>query len=1234
MENLFTPPSALKLDGSNLEQAWKFWTQKLDLYMTASGADQKPESTQLAIFLHLIGDEALQVYNTFTFASADDRNNLATVRQRFADYCTPRRNIVYERYEFWRQTQAPGENIDTFVTSLRLKAKTCDFGTQEESMIRDRIVLGCPDQRLQERLLREPDLTLTKALTICRAAEATKEQLRVIAGATSATSVHQIESGRGTSTRRSHSRGRRPGRSEVDHSRPEGQSSCGNCGRSHPPKSCPAYKQVCKACGKEGHWAKLCRSSRRRSPSRGAHGHRSNFVPASSTAPSSAVHAVQENLESMFVGYLCIDACEEVSQSCWWKLFSINHTSVRCKLDTGAEANVMSRAAFESLMQPATLRPATSVLTAYGNTKLRPLGVASLTLEHAGKPWPVDFFVVDVPAPTIVGLPTCTMLDVVRRIDAVHSPSGQSLSPLEEYADVFEGLGEMPGQYHIELDESVTPVVHAPRKVPLALQPRLKAALDDMEQKGVIKKCDAPTDWVSSLLIVEKKNGSLLLCLDPRDLNKAVKREHFVLPTCEDVLAKLHGKSIFTIIDLRDGFWQVKLDEASSKLCTFNTPFGRYSMRRLPFGLSSSPEVFQKRNMENFGDIPNAHVVFDDMIVAAANEAEHEATLRAVLNRAREKNVKFNRTKVQYKVSQVRFLGHLLSGYGCSPDDEKVAAIRGMPVPQSRPELQRFLGMITYVSKFIPHFSQHTEPLRQLLRKNVDWQWGPEHDDAIARLKVLLQSAPTLAYFDPADDAWIQTDASSRGLGACLLQRGRPIAFASRALTEAECNYAQIEKELLAIVFACEKFAQYIYGRLTVVQSDHKPLETIFKKQISATTPRLQRMLLRLMKYSLRIEYVPGSKMFIADTLSRAYLPHKPTDADRELAEDIDVTVHSVVASYPASEHRLRELREATDSDPVLSVVRQYIRDGVLDDTTPPLPEVKLLMKSVAEMCELDGLLFLNGKLVIPQAMRKTILDTAHEGHLGIEKTKQLARTSVYWPGLSRDIERLVSKCHVCQSFQRAQQREPLMPHPVPERPWQKVSADIFTLDRKDYLLVIDYYSHFPEIALLENKTAPCVIIHLKSLFARYGIPDVLMGDNMPFNSKACHDFAKDWNFDLVWSSPRFSQSNGMVERAVQTVKTLLKKAKEDGKDPYIALLQHRCAPLSGSTVSPAQLLMNRTLRTKLPTSLDQFQSRLTYFTQSIARPLCDSRVTCIHESASYIRVCVTLRAKLHTIRC
>ena len=237
-------------------------------------------------------------------------------------------------------------------------------------------------------------------------------------------------------------------------------------------------------------------------------------------------------------------------------------------------------------------------------------------------------------------------------------------------------------------------------------------------------------------------------------------------------------------------------------------------MLRLPFGLSSAPEVFQKRNNKVFRDIPNVHIVFDDMTVTRTDDEQHDEAFQAILLRAHQNQVKFNRAKIQYKVPTVQFLGHVFSAEGLSPYQEKTAAIRDTPVPQSRADLQRFLRMVTYASKFIPLLSNHTDPLRQLLNKNVDWQWNTEQQEAFNHLKALLQSAPTLKYFGPAGKAWIQTDSSSKGLGACLLQDGHPIVFASTALTEAECNYSQIEKELLIIVFACEKFSQYIYGDL------------------------------------------------------------------------------------------------------------------------------------------------------------------------------------------------------------------------------------------------------------------------------------------------------------------------------------------------------------------------------------------------------------------------------------
>jgi hypothetical protein len=1165
----FHPPSSLKLDATNLEEEWRFWYQKFSLFLQATGSDEKSEATQLAMFLATIGDEALKVYNTFEYTSEAERKKLSVVVKKFKEYCTPRKNVVFERFQFWKITQTPGESIDSFVTSLRLRAKSCEFGDQEESLIRDRIVIGCSDTRLQERLLREAELNLQKTLNICRAAEATKEQVKQLqtggsaASSMSATAVHVVNN------------------NTTAHYPRKGQSiDCTCCGTRHPPRTCPAYGKVCTACNKPNHFASVCRSGRRGQRRRSQSKRRSYSGRRS-------VNEVTESDNETFVGalFVNVDTLQE-KESSWYKTLSINGTELNCKLDTGAQANVMSHSTFHSLEIPAELRATATVLTAYDNNRIRPLGIASLQVNLKNALHETEFFVVDYNATTLLGLPSCMKLDVVRRVDTVARQPEQRREEglLAEYSDVFGGLGCFPGEHHIVVDKNVRPVIHAPRRVPLSLQPKLKAALEAMLKSGTIVKRDEPTDWVSSLLLVEKPNGKIRLCLDPSDLNLAIKREHYVIPTSEDVIARLHGKKIFTVIDMKDAFWQIKLDDYSSRLCTFNTIFGRFSFCRLPFGVTCAPEVLQKRNMEVFGDIAGVHVIFDDLLIAADDEAEHDISLQMVLERARRLNVRFNSDKLQHKVRQVKYVGLLIAADGIRPDPDKVKAVVDMAVPTDIKALQRFLGTVTYLSKFIPNFSSVTEPLRALVKSDIPWAWSESQQSAFEHLKQLVVESPVLRYFDTSKPAVIQTDASSTGIGSCLMQDNQPIAFASRALTDCETRWAQIEKELMAIVFACEKFAHYIYGQVVTVQSDHKPLEAVFKKAISATTPRLQRMLLRLLKYRPRVEYTPGKSMYIADTLSRAYLTGSPTSSERELTADIEVTVHTLLHECPLSNKMLDDIRDATSKDNTMSELRDYIVNGFPSDISVLSSELKAYHKLIADLHEIDGLLVHNAKIIIPSSLRKQMLDIVHEGHLGIEKCKSMARQSMYWPGLAREIEQVVGRCATCNAYRRRQQPETLLPHPVPSRPWEKIGADIFTLGRKDYLLLVDYYSKYPEIVLLQDKTASSVVTSMKSVFARHGIPDVVITDNMPFSSLVMTSFARDWNFQVVTSSPHFAQSNGQAERTVQTIKLLLKKAMDSGNDPYIALLQYRNTPVSDFDKSPAQLLFNRVLKTKLPT--------------------------------------------------
>ena len=569
------------------------------------------------------------------------------------------------------------------------------------------------------------------------------------------------------------------------------------------------------------------------------------------------------------------------------------------------------------------------------------------------------------------------------------------------------------------------------------------------------------------------------------------------------------------------------------------------------------------------------------MIIAAEDEKGHDSILQQVLDRAREKNVRFNKEKMQFKVSSVHYMGHIVSAEGLKPDGEKIKAISEMPKPNDVSSLQRLLGMVKYLAPYIPHESEITAPLRQLLKKETHWFWGPEHDEAIVAVRRVLTSEPVLAYYDVQKKVTIQADASQSGLGACLMQDGKAIAYASRALTETEKNYAQIEKEMLSICYACKKFHQYISGKdSTCIHNDHKPLETIMRKPLSRAPPRLQRMMLQVQPYNLEVQHVPGKYMYVADTLSRAYTS---SETDPILEQELVLAIHTLTDYLPVSKAKFSEISEVSGTDPQLLAVKKYIQQG--------WPRSRKIVSNLAqpywdlrdEIHEIDGVFFVNDRIIIPKALQSAMLKLLHESHLGAEKNKARARTVLYWPNMNRDIEDTVAKCHICLKYQRNQQNLPMISHEIPDERFAKVGMDIMTYQGRDYLVVVDYYSKFPEIQLLSGKTASSIITHAKSIFARHGIPREIISDNMPFGSCEFRQFAAEWGITITTSSPQYPQSNGQAERFVQTLKNMLKKATEEGRDPYIALLEYRNTPISGLKYSPSQLLMSRLLQSKLP---------------------------------------------------
>ncbi|PIK38375.1 hypothetical protein BSL78_24788 [Apostichopus japonicus] len=493
-------------------------------------------------------------------------------------------------------------------------------------------------------------------------------------------------------------------------------------------------------------------------------------------------------------------------------------------------------------------------------------------LSVQGQNTKLEFIIADVNAQPLLGATTSESLGLIQRIASVekeHDVSYESL--LLDTQEIFTALGCIPGVQTMEVEGDAKPVIHAPRKIPIALRDKVKQELDRMVSIDVIiSKVDYPTSWVNSMVVVQKTNGTLRICLDPRDLNQYVKR-------------------------------------------------------------------------------------------------------------AKDRKLTLNKAKCQFGLSKIKYLGHVLTAEGVQIDDGKIEAVVNMPKPQCKKDVERFLGMVTYIAKFIPNLSTVAAPLRQLLCKDVTWHWLENHENAFIQLKKLVTTTPILRYYDVSKPVTLSVDASQSGLGAVLLQDDKPVAYASRALTETEKAYAQIEKEMLAVVHGCERFHQYVYGKQVEIESDHKPLESIVRKPLALVPPRLQRFLLRLQKYDVVIKYRPGKELLIADTLSRAYLNQT---GDDKLCEETEAFVHMLTANLPMTDQKLLEFQNAT-KDVCLQNLLKLVQGGWPENRSEVIANVRSYWEYQGELHYADGLLFRGERLIVPQSLRKQMLSKIHEGHLG-----------------------------------------------------------------------------------------------------------------------------------------------------------------------------------------------------------------------------------------------------------
>ena len=776
-----------------------------------------------------------------------------------------------------------------------------------------------------------------------------------------------------------------------------------------------------------------------------------------------------------------------------------------------------------------------------------------------------------------------------------------------EYSDIFDNstVGCIKGyEYDIKLKTGSIPVISKRKPVPFATEHNIELELDRMLNLKVIDYIEGPTEWLNTTVTVQKGDKTRI-CLDPYALNKCILRERTHLPTTDEVFSKIRGAKYFTKLDLKDGYWQIQLTQEASMLTAFQTHRGPMRFTRLPFGLKSANEIFQKKVSQVYNKCEGVLVIYDDVLIYGSTEEEHNNRLKAVLQRSRNAGIRLNRAKCKFMLKEVKYVGHIISSEGIKVDPEKVEDIQNMPAPEDKKGVQRILGTLNFLSRYIPNMSSLTHSIRQLLVKNIPFMWTKTHEDAFNKIKQILTNAPVLGYYDVNKPIILEADASGHGLGAVILQNGKPVAYASRSLTNPQINYAQIEKELLSIVFGCERFRQYLYAKEVEVHTDHKPLITTLEKPLQDNPKRIQRLLLRLQCYDLTLRYVPGKDLHIPDMLSRAHAAvNTQTESERKLTQEADYQIHVVIKNLKCSNQMRDKIRNESNNDLELKQVEQYIVLGwpkCLSDTNDL---AKLYWPHRAELASYDGYIIFRDRIVIPRALRADLLNKVHVGHQGRERCKRLARTAIFWPSMNKEIDLMVDRCEPCLTRRNNPARETLKPHTVPKRAWQKIGTDLFTYGGKRFQIVIDYFSKWVEIKRVPlHATSADVVEHFRSIFSRFGYPEEIFSDGDPlYTSNEFNKYCKSFEIDHSFSSSRYPQSNGQVERAVQHFKNILAKSIYDDSDFYKALLAYRNTPLSSNISSPAVLLFNRSLRTNLPCL------KLENYSDKVNRKLLESR--------------------------
>ncbi|XP_058811066.1 uncharacterized protein K02A2.6-like [Topomyia yanbarensis] len=715
-------PSSLSLDG-DMDENMDFFDRSWTDYVTATGMDQWPAADnhkKVSYLLSVIGEPARKRYFNFELTEEEKASPEAALRA-IRSRVVVKRNIIIDRMDFFSAIQSCRETTDEFVTRLKTLAKLAKLGNLEQEFVAFKVVTANKWHHMRSKMLSIEDISLSKAVDMCRAEEIAAKRSQELAVPETVNKLRKVS---------------KPGLKNLR---------CKFCGERHEfsKGSCPALESE------------------------------------ESSEDSENKYEIGKVYDNSDNGGSVLAELDLKFGNAW--------KSVICEVDTGANTSLIGYNCLKRhVCEDPVLLPSSFRLQSFGGNPIRVLGQVKIPCRRNEKKYRLVLQVADVDHRPLLSAKASRELGFVKFCKNVSFGESKSEKLLNVYRvqaekilalhdGIFSGYGKFSGTVSLELDDSIPPSIQPPRRVPIAMRNKLKRELENLEREGLVVKETSHTDWVSNLVIVQRNGpeSSVRICLDPIPLNKALKRPNLQFTTLDEILPELGKARVFSTADAKKGFWHVVLDEPSSKLTTFWTPFGRYRWTRLPFGIAPAPEIFQIKLQEVIEGLEGVECIADDVLIYGVGDTledaliNHNMCLEKLLERLESKNVKLNKSKMKLCQTTVKFYGHLLTDEGLKADESKIQAIRNFPVPTNRKEIHRFIGMVNYLSRFIKSLSANLTNLRKLISKSVPWRWTKIEADEFEQVKALVSDIGTLRYYNVNRPLTVECDAICFAYAVC-----------------------------------------------------------------------------------------------------------------------------------------------------------------------------------------------------------------------------------------------------------------------------------------------------------------------------------------------------------------------------------------------------------------------------------------------------------------------------------